>query len=200
MTTAEVLEQSKAFAEELVKQLSDQNAELNKKQVFFMDNHPKIQACMKALKQVADSIKNSESSVSSEDMETMNNANAILMTLQNAITKFQQELMITDTVQEDDLAPVKGLTAENIQDAAKNNETTKQIVKDMNDIVKNQSSVAYTHCLVCDGKINMFAASSKDEVNKFINDIAATGNYKDIQLYKMTFTPVPMKKKTILTV
>lgn len=201
MTTEEVLAQSQSFTEELVKQLSDKGTELSKKQVYFMDNHPKIQACMQALRQVVDSVKNSEEAVSAEDLETMNNAQAILSVLQKTITSFQQELMITENVQEDDLVPTQGLTTENIAAAAQNNETTKSIVKDMGDIIKNQqSAVGYTHCLVCDGKMNMFAASSKDEVNKYINNIAAAGNYKDIQLYKISFTPVPMKKKTILSV
>lgn len=198
MTTAEMLAQSKHFTDELVKQLSDTNAELSKKQVYFMDNHAKVQACMNALKEIVSSVKASEATASSEDLEAMNNASAILTDLQGAITKFQQELMIVDTVQEDDLAPVHGLTADNIADAAKNNETTKKIVQDMNVII-NQPP-AYSHCLVCDGVINMFLANTKDELNEAINRIAATGNYKDLRLFQMSFTPVPMKKQTILTV
>lgn len=200
MTTAEVLKQSKDFTDELVKQLTDKNIELNKKQVYFMDSHPKIQACMQALQQIISNIKNSENETSDDDLQTLNNASAILTNLQSTITLFQKELMIADTVQEDDLAPTKGLTAENVQEAFATNETTKSIVKDMNDIIKNQSPT-YTHCLVCDdGSVNMFTANTKDEINKFINDIAAANNYSNVQLFKMTFIPVPINKKTILSV
>lgn len=199
MTAVEILQQSKDFADELVKQLSNKSLELGKRQVYFMDNHAKIQACMSALHTVVDTIKDAQA-VDDSDLQAMNDANAMLNTLQGAITAFQSELMVTETVEEDDLVKVPGLTSDALQDASMNNETTKSIVKDMNDIVKNQQAVAYTHCLVCDGTMNMFAAGTTDELNKNINNIAAAGNFKDIQLYEVRFKPVPLKKKTILSV
>lgn len=199
MTVTDVLKQSKDFADELVKQLSDTNTELNKKQVYFMDNHQKIQTCLKALQDIVDSVTGKEEACDDEDLKALNDASAIMSVLRGAIAGFQQKLMITENVQESDLVSTPPLTTENIKAAAQDNQTTQSIVKDMNDIVNPQTPV-YSHCLVCDGTIHMFTANSKDELNKSINDIATKGNYSDIQLFTISFSPVPIKKKTILTV
>ena len=44
------------------------------------------------------------------------------------------------------------------------------------------------------------AANDKAQLNDSINAIANAGNFKSIQLYEMTFKPVQLKKKTVLTV
>ena len=73
----------------------------------------------------------------------------------------------------------------------------------MNAIAEQQkasTAIAYNYALVCDGQINMFLANTKDELNNMINSLANNGNYKDIQLLKMSFVPVPLHKKTVLSV
>ena len=85
----------------------------------------------------------------------------------------------------------------------KSNKTTQEISKNMNAIAEQQkasSTIACNYALVCDGQINMFLANTKDELNNMINNLANSGNYKDIQLFKMSFVPVPLNKKTVLSV
>lgn len=200
MTALECVEQSKVFSESVINGLTDMKQTSAARQVFFMDNYPKITATMEALKKIVNSVKNEGDVATEEQIEIMNNAKAIMDSLQRAITMFQQELMINQDVQEDELEKTPGLTAESIQEASANNATTQNIIKEMNDIAQAQSGPSFTHCLVCDGTINMFTANTKDEVVQTINKIAESGNYKQIELYKMAFTPISMKKKTVLTI
>lgn len=201
MTGQEVIEQSARIAEEINSQLSNKSIPQNKRQVYFMDMYPKVQGCMKALKSIIQEIKNAEtaSNVSAEDLEMMEDANKVLTVLQGTIGSFQQELMINENIDEDDIEKVSGLSSDTLQEAVQNNDTTKEIMKDMDNIAKNSAgNIGYTHCLVCDGVMNMFSANTKEELNKNINDIAAAGNYKQFNLFRVSFIPIPLKKKTIL--
>lgn len=199
MTGKEIIEQSKKVTAELVSQLSNKEIPQNKRQVYFMDNHAKIQGCMKALNAVVKEIKESELT-SAEDLDIMEEAENILGELQSTIVTFQKELMINENISDEDIDKIPGLTAESIQQAAQDNDTTKDIIQDMNNIAKNSpANIGYTHCLVCDGTMNMFTANTKEELNKNINDIASAGNYKQFNLFRVSFIPVPLKKKTILT-
>lgn len=200
MTANEIIEQSKEVAEELAKNLLDKSIPLNKRQVYFMDNHGKTQQCMKALQNIIDVIKNNPESVSDEEIQAMNDSKAILDSIQKSVAELQQELMINEDVQEEDLS-TPGITQESIQDAMENNITTKDIMKDMNQIASSDPSyISYTHCLVCDNCCNFFAANSKQELNDRINDITSAVEYNQVSLFKVSFIPVPLKKKTILSV
>lgn len=201
MTGQEVIEQSARIAEEINSQLSNKSIPQNKRQVYFMDMYPKVQGCMKALKSIIQEIKNADtaSNASADEMEMMEDANKVLTVLQGTISSFQQELMINENIDEDDIEKVSGLNSDTLQEAVQNNDTTKEIMKDMDNIAKNSAAnIDYTHCLVCDGVMNMFNANTKEELNKNINDIAAAGNYKQFNLFRVSFIPIPLKKKTIL--
>ena len=94
-------------------------------------------------------------------------------------------------------------TQETISDAMQNNKTTQEISANMQAIAEQQkasSQIGYNYALVCDGQINMIAAADKAQLNESINAIANNGEYKSIQLYQMAFTPVQLKKKTVLSV
>jgi hypothetical protein len=84
----------------------------------------------------------------------------------------------------------------------KTNKTTQEISANMQAIAEQQkaSQVGFNYALVCDGEMNMIAAADKNQLNESINKIVNASNYKNINLYQVTFTPVPLKKKTILTV
>ena len=85
----------------------------------------------------------------------------------------------------------------------KTNKTTQEIAANMNAIAESQKAKAkinYNYALVCDDQITMLTANNAQELNDAINAVADSGNYKSIDLYKMQFTPVPLKKKTILSV
>ena len=127
-------------------------------------------------------------------------ATEIINNLKKTIGDYQKELTINSNISEEDTTV--SLTQKSISDAMKNNKTTQEISANMQAIAKQQksiNSIDYNYALVCDGQINMIAATNKVQLNESINAIANAGNYKDIQLYHMTFTPVQLKTQTILT-
>ena len=109
--------------------------------------------------------------------------------------------MIENTVTEEDTTAT--LTTETISEAMQSNKTTQEISANMQAIAEQQtaiSQIGFNYALVCDGQINMIAATTKSQLVDSINAIADGGNYKDIALFKMQFTPVPLQKKTVLSI
>ena len=48
----------------------------------------------------------------------------------------------------DDIEKVSGLNSDTLQEAVQNNDTTKEIMKDMDNIAKNSAAnIGYTHCM-----------------------------------------------------
>ena len=136
-------------------------------------------------------------------MVLVDKASNIIADLKTAVSNFQKELIVNPDATEEDTTAV--LSEDTISDAMKSNKTTQEISKNMNAIAEQQKAstaiaIAYNYALVCDGQINMFLANTKDELNNMINSLANNGNYKDIQLLKMSFVPVPLHKKTVLSV
>ena len=155
---------------------------------------------MNALQKIANSVNDNEN-VTDEDMVLVDKASNIISDLKTAVSNFQKELIVNPDATEEDTTAV--LSEDTISDAMKSNKTTQEISKNMNAIAEQQkasSTIACNYALVCDGQINMFLANTKDELNNMINNLANSGNYKDIQLFKMSFVPVPLNKKTVLSV
>lgn len=199
MKVDEVLSKAEVFTNNLISKISDKNEQLARKQAFFLDSQEELQKYMGALQKIVASYSedNEEDSVA-----LLTKAETIIDNVKNAIATFQQELMVSsDVTQEDTTAQ---FTEETLSDAMKNNKTTQEISANMQAIAEQQKAAAnvpaYNYALVCDGNINLISATSKEELNNAINSIANAGTYKDIQLFQMQFVPVPVKKKTVLTV
>ena len=200
MKADEIISKAELFANDFIKKLSDSTEQPERKQVYFLDNQDELKKYMNALQKIANSVNDNEN-VTDEDMVLVDKASNIIADLKTAVSNFQKELIVNPDATEEDTTAV--LSEDTISDAMKSNKTTQEISKNMNAIAEQQkasSVIAYNYALVCDGQINMFLANTKDELNNMINSLANNGNYKDIQLFKMSFVPVPLHKKTVLSV
>ena len=200
MKADEIISKAELFANDFIKKLSDSTEQPERKQVYFLDNQDELKKYMSALQKIANSVNDNEN-VTDEDMVLVDKASNIIADLKTAVSNFQNELIVNPDATEADTTAV--LSEDTISDAMKSNKTTQEISKNMNAIAEQQkasSVIAYNYALVCDGQINMFLANTKDELNNMINSLANNGNYKDIQLFKMSFVPVPLHKKTVLSV
>lgn len=198
MKVDEIIAKAEVFSMSFIAKISDASEQPARKQTFFLDNQEELQKYMGALQKIITSY-NEQAAREEDDEVLLNKATEISDKLKEAITKYQSELMISDSVTEEDTTA--SLTQETISDAMKTNKTTQEISANMQAIAEQQKNqIAFNYALVCDGQINMIAATSKSQLNDSINAIAGNGNFKDIALYKMQFTPVQLQKKTILTV
>ena len=200
MKADEIISKAELFTNDFIKKLSDSTEQPERKQVYFLDNQDELKKYMSALQKIANSVNDNEN-VTDEDMVLVDKASNIIADLKTAVSNFQKELIVNPDATEEDTTAV--LSEDTISDAMKSNKTTQEISKNMNAIAEQQkasSTIACNYALVCDGQINMFLANTKDELNNMINNLANSGNYKDIQLFKMSFVPVPLNKKTVLSV
>ena len=202
MKVDEVVSKAELFAMNFIAKISDASEQPARKQVYFLDNQEELQQYMGALQKIVTNIRKDDLSEDGEDYEVLlNRADAVIDKLKKAITDFQKELTVSDSVTEEETTVQ--FTEETLKDAMKTNKTTQEITANMNAIAESQKArtkISYNYALVCDGQITMLTANNTQELNDAINAVADSGNYKSIDLYKMQFTPVPLKKKTILSV
>ena len=200
MQIDEVISKAEQFVMEFVAKLTDKSEQLSKRQVYFLDNQDKLQQYMGALQKIVAGFKDDEN-ITVDDSVLLDRANDIIDKLKATISEFQKELTVSDSITEEDTTVQ--FTEETLKDAMKTNKTTQEIAANMNAIAESQKAKAkinYNYALVCDDQITMLTANNAQELNDAINAIADSGSYKSIDLYKMQFTPVPLKKKTILSV
>ena len=202
MKVDEVVSKAELFAMNFIAKISDASEQPARKQVYFLDNQEELQQYMGALQKIVTNIRKDDSSEDGEDYEVLlNRADAVIDKLKKAIADFQKELTVSDSVTEEETTVQ--FTEETLKDAMKTNKTTQEITANMNAIAESQKArtkISYNYALVCDGQITMLTANNTQELNDAINAVADSGNYKSIDLYKMQFTPVPIKRKTILSV
>ncbi len=202
MQANEVISKAEIFAMDFIAKIGNKAEQPERKQVYFLDVQDDLRKYMGALQKVVNSIQEAnDGTISTEDAELIAKANDIITRLKTSIAEFQQELAINDNVTEEETTAV--FTQETLSEAMENNSTTKEIAANMNAIAEQQAAanqIGYNYALICDGQINMIAATTKSQLNDSINAIANQGSYKSIQLYKMQFTPVPLKQKTVLSV
>lgn len=202
MKVDEVVSKAELFAMNFIAKISDASEQPARKQVYFLDNQEELQQYMGALQKIVTNIRKDDPSEDGEDYEVLlNRADAVIDKLKKAIADFQKELTVSDSVTEEETTVQ--FTEETLKDAMKTNKTTQEITANMNAIAESQKArtkISYNYALVCDGQITMLTANNTQELNDTINAVADSGNYKSIDLYKMQFTPVPLKRKTILSV
>lgn len=201
MTPQEVIEKGREIAQDLVVNLADPNKQTASKQVYFMDHSEEIKSSMGALNQLIATITanmDPDSDIIDGDQTVLlSDAKKIVQDMQQTIGDFQKLLMISSDVSEEQTTPQ--LNEQTLREAQQNNSTTKEIVQNMDAIAKSKAA-PYNYAMMCDGTVTLLYAVTKEELNKTINQVANAGKYKEIKLFSLTFTPVPLKQKTILTV
>ena len=203
MKADELISKAENFAMSFIAKLKDPSEQPERKQLFFMDNQDELKKYMTALQTTLNGLReNQEDSEELTDDETLliQRAESVVMQIKQAVSDFQQSLVINSDVQEEDITPA--LTEETITEAMKTNKTTQDINANMNAIAEQRKTQVpqYNYVLVCDGTLTMLNVATKEELNSQINAVANQGQYKSIQLFKMQYTPVPLKQQTILTV
>ena len=202
MKPDELISKAERFSMSFIAKISDKTEQGPRKQAYFLDNQEELQNYMNALQKVIAGLSESEvEDITEEDKVLVTRAQAIVADLKKAISDYQKELTISDNVSEEDTTA--SLTQESIAEAMQSNKTTQEISANMQAIAEQQkvaSQVPYNYALVCDGQVTMLTAHTKGELNQFIADITSAGNFKDVNLFKMSFTPVPLKTKTVFAV
>lgn len=201
MRVDELVSKAELFAMNFIAKIGDKNEQPARKQTYFLDTQEELQKYMGALQKIVTNLNKDDQPEDGEDYEVLiNRAESIINDLKTAITEYQKELTISNDTSEEDTTAT--LTHETISDAMKTNKTTQEISANMQAIAEQQKSsqIGYNYALICDGEMNMIAAADKNQLNESINKIANASNYKNIQLYQVAFTPVQLKKKTVLTV
>lgn len=200
MKADEIISKAELFVMNFVTKLKDQSEQPARKQVFFMDSQEDLTKYMGALQKIATAYEGEEN-LSEDDALILDKANELITKLRETVTEYKKELTISDSITEEDTTTQ--LTQEKIAEAMKTNKTTQEIAANMSAIAESQkiaAQVPYNYILMCDGQVNLIAAQTKEQLNTTMNSIANNGNYKDIALFQMQLTPVPVKRVTQLSV
>ena len=179
-----------------IAKINDKTEQPTRKQIYFLDNQDELQKYMDTLQKIVIRI-NSAPDIATDDAVLADKASDIVKSLKDAISEFQKELVIDNNITEQDTTV--SLTKETISDAMKTNKTTQEISKNMQSIINQTKAnqVNYNYALVCDGNMNLLYAEDKDTLNKTINDLTSTSNFKNVQLYELNFKEIPLKKKVV---
>jgi hypothetical protein len=196
MKIDEIISKSELFAMNFIAKINDKTEQPTRKQIYFLDNQDELQKYMDTLQKIVIRINNAPN-VATDDAILADKANDIVKNLKDAISEFQKELVINDNITEQDTTV--SLTKETISDAMKTNKTTQEISKNMQTIINQNKAtqINYNYALVCDGNMNLLYAEDKDALNKTINDLTSTSNFKNVQLYELNFKEIPLKKKVV---
>lgn len=200
MKADEIISKAELFVMNFVTKMKDQSEQPARKQVFFMDSQEDLTKYMGALQKIATAYEGEEN-LSEDDALILDKANELIAKLRETVTEYKKELTISDSITEEDTTTQ--LTQEKIAEAMKTNKTTQEIAANMSAIAESQkiaAQVPYNYILMCDGQVNLIAAQTKEQLNTTMNSIANNGNYKDIALFQMQLTPVPVKRVTQLSV
>lgn len=196
MKIDEIISKSELFAMNFIAKINDKTEQPTRKQIYFLDNQDELQKYMDTLQKIVIRI-NSAPDIATDDAVLADKASDIVKNLKDAISEFQKELVIDNNITEQDTTV--SLTKETISDAMKTNKTTQEISKNMQSIINQTKAnqVNYNYALVCDGNMNLLYAEDKDTLNKTINDLTSTSNFKNVQLYELNFKEIPLKKKVV---
>lgn len=196
MKIDEIISKSELFAMNFIAKINDKTEQPTRKQIYFLDNQDELQKYMDTLQKIVIRI-NSAPDIATDDAVLADKASDIVKSLKDAISEFQKELVIDNNITEQDTTV--SLTKETISDAMKTNKTTQEISKNMQTIINQNKAnqVNYNYALVCDGNMNLLYAEDKDTLNKTINDLTSTSNFKNVQLYELDFKEIPLKKKVV---
>lgn len=201
MQADEIISKAELFAMDFIAKIQDKNMQEAAKAAYFMDNQEELGKMLQGLKTVVERLKEQDI-ITDDDYVLVDRAEALRTQIEDCIKVYQQSLNIKSDVSEEETSAQ--LTEKTIAEAMKTNQTTQQISKNMAEIAEQQkltaNAPAFNYALVCDGQINMIQANDKTTLNNMINQVAGNGNYKNISLFQMSFKPVPLKQKTILSV
>lgn len=197
MQADELITKADRFAHDFIKELSDTSTTVASRQAYMLDNQEKLQKVMGSLQTVITAMGEQQEALDEDDEAMLDKGKEIVANLRAALDTFRKELNIDENTKDEDLVPV--VNEQTIGDAMSNNSTTQKIAKDLKNI-QDQQTMPFNYAISCDGNITLITATNKKELNATINNIANGGKYKDIKLFELKATPVPLHQKTVLSV
>ena len=197
MVNNNIIEKAGDFAKEFVEKITNNDWEFSRRQTYFLDTQEDLKKYMKLLKNAIDSIEGFDGNEMDSDMESLlEEAKDTQKKIMTAVMDFQEEMKINPDTASDE---VPSLNKDNIQKAKE----TGSLLKDADDeimAIKNDNTGWFNYALICDGQVNLLDCSTDKELNVAMNNIVDSKDYKDIHLFRIKATEVPLKKKTILTI
>ena len=172
------------------------------KQVYFLDNQTTVKATMEELSNIKTSYESLGVELVDDDAKAYEMSTTLMNRLTKVLTDYRNSYATVkaDVTVEDTTAVV---TTETISDAAKNNSSTQKIIKDMNELNENASVAQiqeFTHAILVGKKFVYTKATTKQELNTFINQIAEANPNENVSVYEVVLNKVPLKTKTTYTV
>lgn len=192
------LDKAEDFANEFIAELNNPDQEAAAKTAFFMDKQGDLKKVLDMLQGIATHIKETVGAtggeMSADEEALLARAQGVSAMLKDNIRAYKDKLMVDPSVENAD--KVKGLTTDNIKEALTINETTKNISNDL-----AQAAIPTPNCnyaIVADGETIVFEAKSKQDINDCLMQTLQTAkDPNSIALYAISYTPVPLKQKTI---
>ena len=187
------LDKAEEFARDFISELDDPNKEAAAKTSYFMDQQGSLKNCLDMLAKMSTNLGTCQDKDTDDVIALAKKAQHITDMLKGAISSYKEKLMVDSSTTDKDT--VKPLTADTIKEALDKNETTKNIVNDLN------TGSSYPNCnyaVVADGETTVFQANSKQEINDCLMQVQQTAkDPSSIALYKVTYEPIPLKTKTV---
>ena len=199
-----VLSDAKDFIKDFSDKISGSELNDSAKQVLFLDNQKKMKETMDKLTNIKTNLE-TLGLIEDDDSEDSKRYE-ICIGLINKLVKTLKDYKdsqsgINPNVTVEDTTPV--LSEETINEAAKNNTSTQQIIKDMNTI-NEKTSIAqmqeFTHAILVGKKFSYVKVATVQELNNLINEVADANPNEKISVYEVVFNPVPLKTRTVYTV
>lgn len=196
------LSSAKDFIKEFCSKITSSEINESAKQVFFLDNQQMIKETLEKLNNIKEMYAQISIAEDSEDEKyyelctgLMDKLTHTLESYRNSYSKVNPNITVEETT--------VVVNEETINDAAQNNSSTKQMIKDLNEI-NEKANVAqlqeFTHAILVGKKFTYVTAKTNQELTILINEIVDKNPNEKVSVYEVVFNPIPLKKKTIYTV
>ena len=182
----ELISRAELFSKNFIHNINNKNESLSKRQVYFLDYQELLREYMTGLLQFMNTVHKDDNL--SDDVEFLfNKADSIVQSLKAAVTEFQNELAIDSNISEESTAVQ--LTEETI------------LEKVNTELDIESLTPPYNYALVYGiGTMELIAAKDNTELNDTINKLITEDNHDNVRLYKLSLTPVELKKKVVFSV
>lgn len=199
----EKLKDTKAYVTQVCTNLLAPDENQNAKQVYLLDNQSEIKNSMKFLTDVKGMLEplGDEIAEGSEEEKILELTNALFNKLSKTLNDFKNGISFNKHATEEDTTVI--VNEDTIKEALQNDKSTQQIAKDMNEInqkVTVSQIQEFTHAFYLGGKFLYYKAVSETDLNQYLNEIVSANPNENVQVFAVSLTPLPLKKKTIYTV
>lgn len=180
------------FRGNLASELIGGNNQQGARDSFFLDNQEKITKCMNRLKAIIDN--------PNLDQEYKDEASIHYLAIKDVIKKYKESLVISDSVTEEETMIV--YDQDNLEKAKQNNSTTKKLMEQLDNIKRNQGTEdIYNYMIMVDESVSLLNIPDNADINTYLAKLPENMiQGKNVRLFKIAATEIPLKRKTVLSV